>query len=89
MASSFPTFISVYLCSSVDSFPSARHWPSKKKITASAPSQGVVAGMKRFAALYGGATGGDERRHIASARPRGSEGAPAISIDPLRNPPPA
>src|ERR1700676_4379058 len=54
-----------------------------KKIAASAPSQGVVLGWRRSAALHGGATGGDERRHIASALHRGSEGAPAISLNPL------
>jgi hypothetical protein len=37
--------------------------------------------MKSLAALHGGATGGDERRHIASAQHRGSEGAPAISMN--------
>jgi hypothetical protein len=40
----------------------------------------------RFAALDGGATGGDERRHIASAQLRGSEGAQAISKNPLLDP---
>ncbi|HTC62441.1 MAG TPA: hypothetical protein VK709_06330 [Candidatus Saccharimonadales bacterium] len=40
--------------------------------------------MKTLAALHGGATGGDERRHIASAQHRGSEGAPAISMNPLQ-----
>ena len=39
--------------------------------------------MDAPAALHGGATGGDERRHIASALHRGSEGAPAISVNPL------
>jgi hypothetical protein len=36
--------------------------------------------------LHDGATGGDERRHIASALHRGSEGAQAISINPLQDP---
>jgi hypothetical protein len=45
---------------------------------------GCGAGMKTLAALHGGATGGDERRHIASAQHRGSEGAPAISMNPLQ-----
>jgi hypothetical protein len=57
-----------------------------KKIAASVPSQGVVLGWNRSAALYDGATGGDERRHIASAQHRGSEGALAISTNPLRTP---
>jgi hypothetical protein len=52
-----------------------------KKIAASAPSQGVELEWKRSAALHGGATGGDERRHITGAQHRGSEGAPAISIE--------
>src|SRR5580704_8164545 len=56
-----------------------------KKIAASVPSQGVVLGWRRSAALHGGATGGDERRHIASALHRGSEGAQAISLNPLQN----
>ncbi len=43
--------------------------------------------MDAPAALHGGATGGDERRHIASALHRGSEGAPAISMNPLRTQP--
>jgi hypothetical protein len=59
---------------------------NRKKIAASVPSQGVVLEWNRFAALYDGATGGDERRHIASARHRGSEGALAISLNPLRTP---
>ncbi len=42
--------------------------------------------MDAPAALHGGATGGDERRHIASALHRGSEGAPAISMNPLQTP---
>src|SRR5579864_1548315 len=46
---------------------------------------GCGAGMERRAALHDGATGGDERRHIASAHHRGSEGAQAISMNPLRN----
>jgi len=57
-----------------------------KKIAASVPAQGVVLGWKRSAALHDGATGGDERRHIASALHRGSEGAQAISTNPLQNP---
>jgi len=52
-----------------------------KKIAASVSSQGVVLGWIRSAALHDGATGGDERRHIASAQHRGSEGAPAISMN--------
>ncbi len=43
--------------------------------------------MDTPAALHGGATGGDERRHIASALHRGSEGAPAISMNPPRTQP--
>ena len=39
--------------------------------------------MEPLGRLYDGATGGDERRHIASALHRGSEGAPAISMNPL------
>jgi len=58
---------------------------NRKKIAASVPSQGVVLGLKRSAALHDGATGGDERRHIASALHRGSEGAQAISMNPPRN----
>jgi len=53
------------------------------KKAASVPSQGVVLERERSAALHDGATGGDERRHIASALHRGSEGAQAISINPL------
>jgi hypothetical protein len=52
-----------------------------KKIAASVPPQGVVLGWNCSAALDDGATGGDERRHIASALHRGSEGAQAISIN--------
>jgi len=40
--------------------------------------------METLAALHGGATGGDERRHIASALLRGSEGARAISMNLLQ-----
>jgi len=71
----FPAFISVYLCSrrggwfhsSLGVCVSA----AIKKIAASAPSQGVVLGWNRFAALYGGATGGMSadilRAHIIAA----------------------
>jgi len=45
-------FIRVHPCASVVLNP----W--LKKIAASAPSQGVVAGMETLAALYDGATGG-------------------------------
>jgi len=51
-----------------------------KKIAASAPSQGVVAGTETLCRAGWRRNRGDKRRHIASALPRGSEGAPAISI---------
>jgi len=55
--------------------------PEKNRGERSIP--GCGAGMETPAALHGGATGGDERRHIAGAQHRGSEGAPAISLHPL------
>jgi hypothetical protein len=79
----FSSFISVYLCSSVDTFQPSQLWRCQKKSAASAPSQGVVLGWRRSAPLHDGATGGDERRHIASALHRGSEGAQAILLNPL------
>jgi hypothetical protein len=71
---------SVFICDSISVIASV----TIIKIAASIPAQGVVAGMKTLAALYDGATGGDERRHIASAQHRGSEGALAISLYPPR-----
>ncbi len=49
------------------------------------PIPGCGAGMETLCRVNDGATGGDERRHIASALHRGSEGAQAISMNPLRN----
>ena len=40
--------------------------------------------MESLGRVHDGATGGDERRHITRAQHRGSEGAQAISLDPLR-----
>jgi len=57
--------------------------PSAQKNRGVRSIPGCGAGMDAPAALHGGATGGDERRHIASALHRGSEGAPAISVNPL------
>jgi len=66
----------VYPCASVYS-----RLRTKKSRRALRP--GVWCRVETLAALHGGATGGDERRHIASALHRGSEGAPAISMNPL------
>ena len=57
-----------------------------KKNRGERSSPGCGAGRETLAALHDGATGGDERRHIASALHRGSEGAQAISINPLQDP---
>ena len=76
----FSSFICVHPCASV--VPNL-HAP-KNRGERSIP--GCGAGMETLAALHDGATGGDERRHIASALHRGSEGAQAISINPLHDP---
>jgi hypothetical protein len=49
-------------------------------------SQGVVAGTETLSRVAWRRNRGDERRHIASALHRGSEGAPAISNHELRIP---
>jgi hypothetical protein len=73
--------VSVFICGSISVFASVA--TAKKSRRAVHPRVWWL-GWKRSAALHDGATGGDERRHIASARHRGSEGAPAISLNPLR-----
>jgi hypothetical protein len=55
-----------------------------KKNRGERPIPGCGAGMETLAALMAAQPGGDERRHIASALHRGSEGAPAISMNPLQ-----
>jgi hypothetical protein len=77
----FPSFflIHVHPCESV--VPNLNH----QKNRGERPIPGCGAGMETLCRVNDGATGGDERRHIASAQHRGSEGAQAISMNPLRN----
>jgi hypothetical protein len=68
---SFHQCLSVFICGSI----SAHCVHSKEKIAASVPSQGVVLGWNRSAALHGGATGGMSAdillaRDIAAAKAR-------------------